>query len=106
MGGKRKRSAPPTATWAVGALHTSETLNPKCPFIVMVSPGNRMLFNALSLPWLHRAVGFFQCAVIVSGVLSMSFHCHGFTGQSDSFNVRHCHGFTGQWDSFNARHCH
>ena len=25
----RKRSAPPTAPWAVGALHTSETLNPK-----------------------------------------------------------------------------
>ena len=68
-------------------------------------------FNALSLSWLHKAVGFFQCLVIVmasqgSGVLSMSFHCHGFTGPPDSFNVRHCHGFTGQWDSFNVRHCH
>ena len=35
--------------------------------------------------------GFFQCLFLVmasqgSGVLSMSFHCHGFPGQWDSFN--------------------
>ena len=48
--------------------------------------------NALSLSWFHRPEGFFQCLFIVmasqgSGVLSMSFHCHGFPGQWDSFNV-------------------
>ena len=66
--------------------------------------GQRESFNAFSLSWLRRAVGFFQCLFIVmipqgNGILSMSFHYHGFTGQWGSFKVRHCHGFTGQWDS-------
>ena len=110
-------------------------------------------FNVFSLSWFPRAVGFFPCLFIVmasqgSGVLSksvivmvsqgngilkavgffisMSFHCHGFTGQWDSlfqclFIVMvsqgngilraagffismsfHCHGFTGHLDSFNV----
>ena len=37
----RKRSAPPTAPWAVGALHTSETLNPKLPGEAGLSPVGR-----------------------------------------------------------------
>ena len=49
-------------------------------------------FNALSLSWFHKAMGFFQCPFIVmasqgSGVLSMPCHCHGFTVQWGSFNV-------------------
>ena len=78
----------------------------QCLFIVMASQG----FNVFSLSWFPRAVGFFECLFIVmasqgSGVLSrsvimvsqgngilkavgffisMSFHCHGFTGQWDS----------------------
>ena len=49
-------------------------------------------FSVLSLSWFHRPEGFFQCLFIVmasqgSGVLSMSFHCHGFAGQWGSFNV-------------------
>ena len=67
-------------------------------------------FNAFSLSWLRRAAVFFQCLFIVmvsqgNGILraagffiSMSFHCHGFTGRRGSFKVRHCHGFAGQWD--------
>ena len=68
-------------------------------------------FNVLSLSWFHRPEGFFQCLFIVtasqgSGVLSKSIIVMVSQGNgilkavgffaSMSF---HCHGFTGQWDS-------
>ena len=66
-------------------------------------------FNVLSLSWLHRAAGFFQCPFIVmvsqgGGILSMSFQnsLAWLHRERDSFNVRHCHGFTGHGGSFNV----
>ena len=68
-------------------------------------------FNVFSLSWFPRAMGFFQCLFIVmasqgSGVLSKSVIVMVSQGNgilkavgffiSMSF---HCHGFTGQWDS-------
>ena len=117
------------------------------PFHCHGVAGQRGSFNVFSLSWFPRAMGFFQCLFVVmasqgSGVLSksvivmvsqsngilkavgfsisMSFHCHGLTGQWDSegsgilyfkilraagFSISmsfHCHGFTGHLDSFNV----
>ena len=54
--------------------------------------GQWNFFNVLSLSWFHRPEGFFECLFMVMvsqarGILSMPFHCHGFTGHLDSCNV-------------------
>ena len=81
------------------------------PFHCHGFAGQRGSFNAFSLSWFPRAMGFFQCLFIVmasqgsevlsksvivmvlegNGILkavgfciSMSFHCHGFPRQWDS----------------------
>ena len=70
----------PSLSWLRGAMGFFQ-----CPFIVIGG-----FFQCPSLSWFHRAVGFFPCPSLswlrgaMNGILSMSFHCHGFTGQGGS----------------------